>query len=204
MANVRAQVQLATTSGVLEDRPTNVFHFVMTADGATADLVTTALSTFYTSLGTKFPTTIASSGHTVKFYDLAAPTPRAPFAERSLTVGGARATTSLPAEVALCLSFQGTRQSGSSQARRRGRIYIGPLGQNQAAGDGRPGSGMVADLVAAGAALLAASNAAVSWNWEIWSPTSGQMVPVANGWVDNAFDTQRRRGVSPSSRSTFP
>jgi hypothetical protein len=42
------------------------------------------------------------------------------------------------------------------------------------------------------------------WTWIVVSEVAGlNDVIVTNGWVDNAFDIQRRRGVTPTSRSTF-
>jgi len=36
----------------------------------------------------------------------------------------------------------------------------------------------------------------------VYSPTTGQDHPILNIHVDNAFDTQRRRGGKPTSRSS--
>jgi hypothetical protein len=37
----------------------------------------------------------------------------------------------------------------------------------------------------------------------LYSRTSGSSVLIDNGWVDNAPDIQRRRGIDPSARTTF-
>jgi hypothetical protein len=101
------------------------------------------------------------------------------------------------------LSFQGTPLSGTPQSRRRGRIYFGPFRTSGLNTQGRPAAGLITSLVNAGDALLAASDAAANWQWVIWSPTTGLEVGVANGWVDDEFDTQRRRGRVPTARTTF-
>jgi hypothetical protein len=51
--------------------------------------------------------------------------------------------------------------------------------------------------------MKAAAIASASWDWVVYSPTDDAYHEVANGWVDNAWDTQRRRGYKPTSRTTF-
>lgn len=99
-------------------------------------------------------------------------------------------------------SFQGARTSGSVQARRRGRIYIGPL-KTTTSTNGRPNSTAITTLATASSALGIDLNAVADTTWCVWSPTSGTAVPITDGWVDNAFDTQRRRGWDPTSRTTY-
>lgn len=205
MANYRVMVRLATVSGIPEDSPVNVFHFTST-DIANDDLeIRDALVDFYDDLNTRFGNQIAQNGHSIKMYDLADPTPRAPIAEYSWNMTAAPTGDPLPTEIALCLSFQGNRVSGTSQARRRGRVYIGPWaeGQQDTANNGRPSAGTITALVTSGDDLLTASQAASTWRWCVWSPTDAAMVQVTNGWVDNAWDVQRRRGVEPTTRETF-
>lgn len=109
----------------------------------------------------------------------------------------------LPAEVALVMSFQAARASGQNQARRRNRVYLGPLGGSAPSSDGRPAPGFVTQVARAGSDLAAAASSSVNWNWVVWSPTEQQDYQVDNGWVDNSWDTQRRRGLAPTSRTTF-
>ena len=203
MPNVRCSVTLASSAGVLIDRPVNVWHFTSDKVPATNSAIFSALSTFYNGLSTRLSAGIAQNGHEVKMYDLGDPQPRAPFYTNTFNFTSAPTAAPLPAETALCLSFQGIRVSGQSQARRRGRIYIGPIGANQIDANGRPVSALITALVSAGNTLLTASLAAAEWNWCVYSTTDAAMVQVTNGWVDNAWDTQRRRGVSASTRSTF-
>jgi len=51
--------------------------------------------------------------------------------------------------------------------------------------------------------LKGASDAAADWTWVVYSTVDNAMYPVDNGWVDNSWDTQRRRGVKPTARYTF-
>jgi len=51
--------------------------------------------------------------------------------------------------------------------------------------------------------LLAPTETAGGWDWVVYSPTNGNTVNVDNGWVDNAFDTQRRRGLAVTARTNW-
>lgn len=117
-------------------------------------------------------------------------------------------TTAFPAEVALCLSYRATLQSGVNPARLKGRLYIGPLNGSigLADGDVRPSTGMQQDVARAGNALRIAGLGAGADNvtWCVYSPTAGFLQPVVSCWVDNAFDTMRRRGAKPLSRFSLP
>jgi hypothetical protein len=39
--------------------------------------------------------------------------------------------------------------------------------------------------------------------WSVWSEANQTASPVRDGWVDDAWDTQRRRGLDSSARTTF-
>jgi hypothetical protein len=39
--------------------------------------------------------------------------------------------------------------------------------------------------------------------WAVWSTTRSQMARVVGGWVDDDFDTQRRRGLTSSFRTKW-
>lgn len=204
MPNLRALVQLQVVSGIAEDRPQNTLHF-QTAVATTpyAD-IQTAIATFYNAIRGELSSLIAQNGHRTRIYDLADPEPRAPVHDVTWNFAGAVGTNTLPSEVALVLSFQGVRASGQSQARRRGRIYIGPLRVSAAdALTGRPTTPMITTLTGAASALLASSDAAADWSWVVRSETNNDNTFIDNGWVDNSFDTQRRRGLAPSARTNW-
>lgn len=207
MPYIRAQVSLPMDSGLPEDTAMNVWHFFADAgDDATANLIAAALKAFYDTVDTYLSTNINAAGAVVEFYNLADPEPRVPFHSVNIGADMITSTTALPDEVALCLSFQAAQISGVPQARRRGRVYIGPLGQNAAgaaAAGNRPAAAFITAMVNAGTALSTASDAAATWSWVVFSRVLNLGDPVVDGWVDNAFDTQRRRGVDATSRSTF-
>lgn len=195
----RVQVELAMASGVPNDKATNVWHF-LADDEDELDLAITQVVTFYTAIDGTLANTVATTGHRLRAYDLADPEPRAPVKDQglgTLTVG----TTPLPHEVAICVSYQAPRQSGQSQARRRGRLYFGPLATNNSATTGLISSGTVATYVDALQDLLDASVNATTWAWVVYSRANAAAIEATNGWVDNAYDVQRRRGIEATSRT---
>lgn len=236
MALVRAQVALAASNGLPEDVTVNTFHF-STGDVAssTLDDIASALTEFYTvvpigppaganALYSFFSTEVAQNGHVIKFYNLDEDPPRVPMQENTFNLPTAPNGDALPGEVACVLSFQATPQSGLSQARRRGRIFLGRLDKDSSTA-GRPSSALMGTLASAGEDLLGLSDGAALWTWIVYSAPYDGMVrdvdgnlvphptrsaypetfaPVANGWVDNAFDTQRRRGLAATARTLWP
>ena len=120
----------------------------------------------------------------------------------------ANSSTSLPFEVAVCCSFRGV-QGGPNPARRKGRVFIGPLinsvlETNIPSVYPAPRQAFVDVLVSAGDQLISAGDIDTDeGQLGIWSRTDKVVYPVLSGYVDNAYDTQRRRGNDPSSRTSF-
>ena len=91
-------------------------------------------------------------------------------------------------------------------ARRRGRIYLGPLAQQAISYTGPtnepfPIVGLTNAISGAAANLLTATPA--NTDWTQLSQAEGSMFSVTGGWIDNAFDSQRRRGNDPTTRTTW-
>lgn len=207
MANNLVQVTLTQDTAIPSDACVNAWSFFTATpkdDAIGADILA-ALEVFYQVWDDFMPAELTGTG-VVKFYDRGDATPRVPWLVDTISFTPG-AGIPLPTEVAMCLSIAAAPVSGVAAARRRGRLYLGPwtadaLG-NATGQRGRPKTSLT-DLVAAGAgALKDASDASGDWTWHIWSPTDGVGREVNNGWVDNAWDTQRRRGVDPTTRSTF-
>lgn len=119
----------------------------------------------------------------------------------------------LPLEVAACISMVGAPDIGGLPIRRRrGRVYIGPLNSN-AIGTGDDSypdvSSLALSVLSANADRLADANDDDArwsvWSRAAWETGSGVLSwsPVAYGWVDNEFDTQRRREMDPTQRTTW-
>lgn len=196
-----------------EDATVNTWHFENTGALPITDYdnVRDMLEDFYSETApgatgaiTDLYSDEAFSGDvTVRAYDLDDPQPRVPVYEDGWTFTPSTAIT-MPAEVALVMSFQAAPSSGVSQASRRNRIYLGPFNQSTTAGTGlRPASVYRTRIALAATELLAASDASVRWKWRVWSPTLNAGAPVSNGWIDDAWDTQRRRGLAPTTRTLF-
>lgn len=203
VTHLRVQVSLGIDSGIPEDRPVNTFHFSGDATVGVYGDIADALGDFYESLRSRMPSYINATGGRIKMYNMSDPEPRVPVFDEAMVLAGGGTGSSLPAEVALCLSFQALRISGTDQSHRRGRIFWGPLNTSQVDTAGRPSTSTVTALKNAGQVLWGASEASSTFKWCVFSPTITTLANVHDGWVDNAFDTQRRRGLVPTARETF-
>jgi len=204
MPDVRVQIVLHTVNNVSEDYATNSWCVAGSDIYGQTTAITTAFKDFYDDIVADLSSNIAQNGHEAKYYDLPGTPPNYPFEEDVWNLVSAPSGTPLPDEVAMCLSFQGERVPGFPQNRRRGRVYIGPLDISWLNTDGRPIASRISNLTTA-AATLGASLAALTPTvaLSVWSVTDGAAVPVTDGWVDNAWDTQRRRGKDATSRTTY-
>lgn len=173
-------------------------------DGSELDDFVAIFKDFYDDIESLLSVDIAQTGHIIKFIDLESVlVPNYPYFETTFNLLTNPSAAAFPQEVALCLSMQGARVSGTPQARRRGRVFIGPI-TTATMTDGRPNSTARGTLATAADTLAGNLKAAERPSeLSIWSVTDGVAVVVRDGWVDNAYDTQRRRGVSPTARSVF-
>lgn len=131
------------------------------------------------------------------------------------------AGTPLPEEVACCLTLRASAWSSQPverpdadippdgavdrpRQRRTGRLYIGPLVSAAIdASSGRPRVHSNLSFVLRKAALdLQADMNALGHNWSVWSRKEETLRNVQDVQVDNAFDTQRRRGPRSTLRDT--
>lgn len=216
MPNLYVQQVIPHRNLMPADAVVNTFHFTGLDD--TGDMISAIigrLNAFWTdvpagpsnALNTFMSGELNLPGTRIKVYDLSDPKPRAPIADESLGLsqGTPVNTQNLPSEVALCSSYRGPLESGQSPARRRGRIYIGPLNVGAAAGTGttisRPSAAFRATVAAASRDLAEASTLGCAW--AVWSGVNEGMTIIEYGWVDDAFDTQRRRGAAATTRSNW-
>lgn len=101
-----------------------------------------------------------------------------------------------PAEVALCLSYY----ADTNQPRNRGRVFLGPFSASAINGE-RPEPRVMNAALAWARAIAAIGGGNVA-NWLQRSATDNNYSAVSNFYVDNAWDTQRRRGAQPNGRLT--
>nr|CRY97718.1 hypothetical protein [uncultured prokaryote] len=103
-------------------------------------------------------------------------------------------SSSLPPDVALCVSY---RAAPPVTARRRGRIYLGPLrgGSTLVDSDGKLLDAAHDNIVAA-AEGLSTSSGSNPVRWVVASRAGNTAADIVSGYVDSSFDTQRRRDPS--------
>lgn len=220
MAIIRAQVVLPYLSGKPEDVAVNTWHFSSgTAAGADLELARDHLVEAYTVAPPNGPSGNALSplgAHLsnaisrvtfparIKLYDLAAPMPR-PVTEFTFTLPTSINPTAdeMPAEVALCGSFYALR----NLPRQRGRIYFGPFTVNATQDEPvnqRAHPRLQLRETIHGLLKRLISKPANTVNLAVYSRMDNVARAVTAGWVDDAFDTQRRRGQDASGRLPFP
>jgi len=228
-----AVVQLTNKSGLPEDRVDTDFAFLAAdATSGTTDGIASSLINFYNEAGAAAnnlmhyigPSISRTAESKVNFYDLSGHldgTPHgSPIAVYSWTPDGAASGVSFPTECAVALSFHGdltgiveTSPNPAyppdlpkffrPAARRRGRVFIGPItsscGAEDANGSQRPGGTFVAQLATWIAAFMDERA-----DFAVWSRVDEALYLVNpdGGWsVDNAYDTIRKRGPAGSSRT---
>lgn len=200
----RTQVQIRTDDDLPANYATNTWHCIA-PDLVELALWEVALQAFYQEVDAFMSVLVKQSGDALylKSYDLDDTPPRAPVLEGPKSISPNN-TAPLPTECALVMSFQAAQASGIPQARRRNRIYLPFLTSASNDSTGRPSASLISAVDTAGTNLLAASGpTSADWQWVVYSPTDNDIDLVDNGWIDNEWDTQRRRGRVATSRSTF-
>lgn len=220
MAILRAQYVFPHESGVPAQAVTNTWYFRTPTDDPVEVLAAAAaaqddLHDFYyldptngiavlEYFANDYPTLAAYS----KWYNLADAEPRAPIFVSSAgpTEISRQSATDLPSEVAVCLSFARAVTSGQNRARARGRVYIGPLnvGAQSAAGATestgvRPSTSMRTSLSQAAERLRVSTDS----EWVQYSTLANDAGTVTHGYIDNAWDVQRRRGIPSNARTVW-
>lgn len=202
MPNYITQAVIASNDSISANFATNTWS-ISALTLTDLDLANAAIATFYTSIDNFFSNLArAANGLELVSYDRADLKPRAPVRQgfTALVLGG---STPLPPEIALCCSFQAAKASGLNQARRRGRIYLPFMDEANNGTDGRPSTTLIAGVVSAAAAFVAASDTATGWGWDVWSTVNNAPAAVTDGWVDNEWDVQRRRGRLSTTRNIW-
>lgn len=193
-----------------EDNYVNTWHFKhVLGPPEDFDNVRDMLRDFYTSVAsgqgasiTEYMSRQSCSGKwTLKAYNLDDVKPRYPvyMYSETLTLPNNEA---LPTENAVVMSFEAEKVAGEKQARRRNRVYLGPWSTN-ALVSGMVAPSLVETLLFAARGLFNAAESSTSWSWKVYSPTDDNEIPVQDGWVDNGWDTQRRRGLRATARGVF-
>lgn len=196
----------------------NTWHFLSVSDDpdAAIALAHSNLSAFYNVIDAYMSSEISTTAR-VKYYNLRDTLPRTPVLEDEFSLTLATAD-SLPNEVAICLSYRSEIASGLNAARRRGRLYLGPFSVSAltaGVGDARVHATLRALIAGAAQDLVENMFADGDGAWVVFSPTTAGPEPwdeaaltsassvVVAGYVDDAFDTVRSRGLDPTARVSW-
>lgn len=193
MANYDIQVALHSSTGLPENDCVNVLHYEINAPDTvegTCDDIAAAYVLLNPILGDVV-------GATIKVYTPGANPGGPDFQKDYATVTGEQNGVR---EVACCLSYATVDDPDASTARRRGRIYVGPLDSSTMQSQ-RPDSGM-RDFVLDFGEALASAGSASNTTWLMYSQTDAVYVKIESIYVDDAWDVQRRRGLAPTMRET--
>lgn len=215
MTILRVLVTFNREDGVPADATTNTFHFntggvLLPTDaaevrGRVLAFYNTATTGMIQSIGKYLSREIVGAEVGCKVYDLNDPEPRVPVLDSPFVVTEGSSGDNMVSEVAVCLSYGTAVVAGDVRARHRGRLFIGPLNvqaQEFMAGEPTVSADLRGDLGKAAQALIAQDTALLKWS--VYSRADGTAhAPITHGWVDNAFDIQRRRGVKATIRSAW-
>jgi hypothetical protein len=194
-------------TNIPEDRFVNTLHFNLAGVGSTAAAAAALIdpiSDFYLEPTSGDPigkliSIFVKREVEVRFYDMAQVMPRVPVIE-TFTMPTSGGGVPPPEECAIVASFHG---APPVTPRRRGRIYIGPLGAGALSSVTATTPQQVIAAVRTQICSSMSALAAANVGWSVYSPTADDLIPVVGGWCDNAFDTQRRRGMKATTRTTW-
>lgn len=214
---LRVQARITSASGLPEDVFVNTFHFLLapSIDGTDPALwdndfgegltptehAMNLVFDFYDTFKALIPGEAMADGLELRAYKLLDPTPRVPFISPRPAINWGAGSLAFPKEVALCVSYKSDLPGASG----RGRIYVGPFAGSAGAFDS-----VRKDLKPSSTTIQVLKNAAVGLlddqdivRWAIFSPKLGNASAIVEGYIDDAFDTQRRRGADPNERTVF-
>lgn len=215
MVLMRVDAVIPFFSGLPRDVIVNTFHF----EEATLDKTQFAAS--MPPLLGKFYDTIYGATNTgranyldwlnMKFrvFDLSEPSPRVPVEAPSPFATPGSGASTLPTEVAVVASFQSIGLPGEVYQRRYNRVFLGGLMttvMNPSAAAQFPEITTVFRNKVNLAMLelqQAAPGPGTLWVQVSRAGGSIRTLAVSGGWTDNSPDTQRRRSVDATARSTW-
>lgn len=187
MPLLKFQIQAGADTALLADRIVNTFYLNDQGVGSDPEqLCSDAIGVFQTWYGVnRFMACTA--------YLATGPAPHYPLGYAEVNVGS-NPQSSIPREVALCLSYFADR----NLPRQRGRIYLAAALNGSFGVSVRPSSGWRAAALAIGQGL--SDLGGVDVDWQVWSPTDQQGRNVTMAWCDDEWDTIRSRGLAPTTR----
>jgi hypothetical protein len=184
MSTYRVQISFQTDSALPRDAVTINPHFEGTNPSALADALKANLLAA-ADIGPTWP-------FTIKVYDAKKPPPSFPLA--TVTNGTGFKATTIPRELALCLSYYAT----VNRPRWRGRLYIPVCLLGSFAIGLRPSSTQMSKALAFRTILTSALPP--DTYMIVWSPSDSNGHGVTNWWVDDEWDIMRSRGLRSTTR----
>ena len=201
MPDADVLVILQGVSNLPKDRFINTLHFSDSTPGNTwvgmADSLGPDLVDIYEGLGGSslfYPAQTVSRPFEVRFYNPEDAEPRQPRIYTGELPGNS--ANALPEEVACCLSYYTDR----NVPRKRGRLFIGPLSTSALVAGAHPNPELTQLMFNFADSLSELGS--VNVDWQMVSKAANTRQRIEQTWIDNAFDTQRRRGPEPTSRLT--
>lgn len=169
------------------------------------DEILARLEGFYQAIDSViYSANVVGSTATLTQYDMSDPEPRTPIAGPDNIALSNGASTSYPSDIAICLSYHAAYTSGVNRARRRGRVYLGPVLANtgtSVAGQGmRVSTSTITSIL--GAVDYLTTQVATPLTWAVYSETDKVGYPIVECSVDNGFDTRRTRDNRGTTRTT--
>lgn len=171
-------------------RYVNTLQFVSTGDASSQTDKLQALLDLWaqrTTLGWGDDVDTAIGAMELRAYNMSDVPPREPLILTNTVAGATVSGEQTPAQVALCLSFYATRNI----PKQRGRIYLGPLTSSGF----RPSTAVRDAAIDIGQAIGALNDE--NWAWVCGSAH----LDVTNLWVNDVWDTQRRRVPDETTRT---
>jgi len=200
MPDATVQVVLQGVSALPEDRFVNTLHFSKSSPdtfAGFADEIAPGIIAAWVALAggnVFYPELSVLRAFSVRIYN---PDDAKPRQARVYTgTLPAHVGQPMPHEVAAVLSFYSTL----NLPRRRGRIYLGPVATSTAAADGLISAAIRTKMLTLATAL--GNVGGVDVDWQTFSRVENLRRRVTNAWADNAWDTQRRRGIKPTTRTS--
>lgn len=187
MAIRKLQVALHGDSNLPQDDAVNVLYF----DTEELETAMDGVAAAYNAAAGIFNEFFVGNGMTIKAYE---PTGGQPLQAKDYAFSPISAGDG-PTEVAICLSYASVDDPDASTGRRRGRIYLPVGGQTTL----RPSATVIDRVLDLGEALAQVGFANAT-TWHLWSATDQTSAKIESIWCDDAWDTQRRRGLDPTMR----
>lgn len=188
----RAQVAIQADTALAADAMVVTPWFM--DNGATTDPTNLATGLVDIFVGQATSWSINPTECTCRIYEQTSATQTGPpVATVTKYKGTTLASSVFPRETAVCLSFYADRNEKS----RRGRLYL-PMSITSLGYAARPGGATMTRALSIGTKLAALGGLDV--DWVVYSRTKAAHYKVTDCWVDDEWDTQRRRGLRPTTR----